>query len=402
MTRTEVLMSGAAEYDAIDDRTHPNWTPICRQPAIVIPDTVDLRRQIRVGILVVGVLVCSGRSPLPSEAADHLPLAGQLPRADVANAIRATVHDSPASTLPLTSATRNELTALYQADDYHPLWVDESGHPTGGARDTLALLTGAAKEGLDPTDYRASILDVWAPALDSTQTPAVSSIAAFDTGLSASTLRYLRHLHIGRVDPRAIGFRMTTPADSHDFAALLRSALVGHRVPDLAAELTPPLALYRGLRTLLVRYRDLAADLLFQSALVPAHILRPGDDYAGVAALRRLLVALGALPGETSAPAVLSIYEGAVVDAVRHFQMRHGLDTDGVIGARTQTALRVPLAWRARQIELALERLHWLPHLNEDRLLAVNIPMFRLGMGFDSTERRAVIRNGCDRGTGPQ
>jgi L,D-transpeptidase YcbB len=40
--------------------------------------------------------------------------------------------------------------------------------------------------------------------------------------------------------------------------------------------------------------------------------------------------------------------------------------------------LRVPLATRVRQIELALERLRWLPHLGHERFLAVNIPMFRL------------------------
>ena len=353
-------------------------------------------REIRVGMLVVGALICGGPSSPLSEAADPSPLAGQWPGADVANAIRATVHDSPASsTLPLTSATRNELTALYEVGDYHPLWVDGSGHPTDGARDALALLTDAAKEGLAPSDYRASILNASATALDNTAIPALSSIAAFDTDLSASTLRYLRHLHIGRVDPRSIGFRMTTPADDHDFAALLRSAIVARRVPALAGELAPPLALYRGLRTLLVRYRDLAADPLLQSAFVPARILRPGDAYAGVAALCRLLVALGDFPGETPAPTALSTYEGAVVDAVRHFQMRHGLDPDGVIGPRTETALRVPLARRARQIELALERLRWLPHLNQDRFLAVNIPMFRLWV-WDSIPPNGAPSFGMD------
>ena len=54
-------------------------------------------------------------------------------------------------------------------------------------------------------------------------------------------------------------------------------------------------------------------------------------------------------------------------------------------------ALRVPLAWRVRQIELALERLRWLPHLGDERLVALNIPMFRLwAWDVDSAERRAA------------
>jgi murein L,D-transpeptidase YcbB/YkuD len=66
------------------------------------------------------------------------------------------------------------------------------------------------------------------------------------------------------------------------------------------------------------------------------------------------------------------------VEGVRRFQIRHGLEPDGILGKGTQAALRVPLTWRVRQIELALERLRWLPDLGDERLLAINIPMFRL------------------------
>jgi murein L,D-transpeptidase YcbB/YkuD len=38
----------------------------------------------------------------------------------------------------------------------------------------------------------------------------------------------------------------------------------------------------------------------------------------------------------------------------------------------------VPLTWRVTQIEMALERLRWLPHPGDKRLIALNIPMFRL------------------------
>jgi murein L,D-transpeptidase YcbB/YkuD len=66
------------------------------------------------------------------------------------------------------------------------------------------------------------------------------------------------------------------------------------------------------------------------------------------------------------------------VEGVRRFQIRHGLEPDGVLGKGTQAALRVPVAWRVRQIELALERLRWLPDFGARRLVAINIPMFRL------------------------
>jgi len=100
--------------------------------------------------------------------------------------------------------------------------------------------------------------------------------------------------------------------------------------------------------------------------------------YPGVAGLHRLLLLLGDLPPEAPAPATAARYQGAVVEGAKRFQARHGLEPDGVLGPRTMAALRVPLAWRVRQIELALERLRWLPDLGNERLIVLNIPMFRL------------------------
>jgi murein L,D-transpeptidase YcbB/YkuD len=94
--------------------------------------------------------------------------------------------------------------------------------------------------------------------------------------------------------------------------------------------------------------------------------------------LHRRLRALGDVPAHASVPAEGAPYDGVLVDGVTRFQTRHGLQADGVIGDATQAALRVPLSWRVRQIELAMERMRWLPHLGEQRFLAVNIPMFRL------------------------
>ena len=43
-------------------------------------------------------------------------------------------------------------------------------------------------------------------------------------------------------------------------------------------------------------------------------------------------------------------YDGTIVEGVRRFQVRHGLEPDGVLGKSTMSALRIPLAWRVRQL----------------------------------------------------
>jgi murein L,D-transpeptidase YcbB/YkuD len=90
------------------------------------------------------------------------------------------------------------------------------------------------------------------------------------------------------------------------------------------------------------------------------------------------LLALGDVPADAGMPDAAERYDGSLVDAVRRFQIRHGLAADGVLGARTLEAINTPLAWRVRQIELSLERLRWLPHAREERMVLVNVPMFRL------------------------
>ena len=301
----------------------------------------------------------------------------QLPLTEVSRAIRAAVGTGTAASGPITPKERAQLTALYDAGSFAPLWVDADGDPTRDARAALAVIVHAAEEGLEPSDYRGGAVQDLATALAGATTRQAADIAQFDVGLSASTLRYFRHVHIGRVDPRSIGFRMTAPADEHDFGALLRSALAEHRLAETAASLTPPLALYHGLRATLAQYRALAADPALGLSTSFVASVKPGEPYIGVMALRRLLVALGDLPANADGRVESSVYEGVLVDGVRHFQLRHGLEADGILGKATQTALGVPLSRRVRQIELALERLRWLPHL-ADRFLAVNIPMFHL------------------------
>jgi murein L,D-transpeptidase YcbB/YkuD len=299
-----------------------------------------------------------------------LAVKAQTPTADITSAIVSAVQRRSPS-------ARTELAALYDAVGSRPLWVDETGHPSADAHEALRLLSGAATDALDPADYEAPALAGKAAVLEKAPSPTASSVADFDTGLSEGTLRYLRHLHTGRIDPRAIGFRMTASRDAHDFAELLRSAVAGHRVRHLATELAPPLVLYRNLREMLRRYRDLAADSALARNRVPDRTVRPGDSAADLGSLFELLGRLGDLSASPPVP-LSETYDEPLVGAVKRFQQRHGLEADGIVGAATRAALSVPLTDRVRQIELALERLRWLPHLDPERFVAVNIPMFQL------------------------
>ena len=266
-----------------------------------------------------------------------------------------------------------EVGRVYAERAGRPIWT-AGGAPTAAAESAVVVLSRAGDQGLDPDDYDAFSLDATARRL-AEEGGTAAELGRFDTLLTLRLFRYLDDLHGGRLRPNPLGRYIARPG----LATAIVRAAEADTVAELVAATEPGLVQYRALKRLLPGLRQLARD----ATLVPpppGPTVRPGDRYESLLALTRLLATLGDLPPDSALAGAR--YEGAAVAAVRRFQSRHGLDPDGVIGPATQEALRVPLAWRVRQVELALERLRWLPTLR-GRALAVNVPAFHL-FGFDS------------------
>jgi murein L,D-transpeptidase YcbB/YkuD len=107
--------------------------------------------------------------------------------------------------------------------------------------------------------------------------------------------------------------------------------------------------------------------------------------------MRRLRL-FGDLPANATMPEGDTVYQGALVDAVKSFQLRHGITADGRIGAQTLAQMNVPLGRRVQQIQLTLERWRWLPMAYEQSPIVVNIPEFRL-RAYDDQRKIALAMN---------
>jgi murein L,D-transpeptidase YcbB/YkuD len=264
-----------------------------------------------------------------------------------------------------------------------PPWFD-GPRPSARAHQALALLAAAASHGLDPRDYGEPALRATLAQAVQGAVPDATTRESIERKLTAAMQRYLSDLQHGRVDPRRIHHDFTPPRrDAFDAAAVLRDALRDDHLADAVRESAPRLAQYEQLRMALARLRALSdhdAWSLPLPALPPdargrLRKLEPGQSWTGAARLAQRLAALGDL----AEPATVGpMYDGALVDAVRGFQRRHGLADDGVIGRDTLAALQVPPAARARQVELTLERLRWTPLMQAPRMVVINIPEFVL------------------------
>lgn len=261
--------------------------------------------------------------------------------------------------------------------DEAPLWFS-SGTPTAEARQAVDILLSAAKEGLNPDDYQAALLDAQLKPAQRGQVLPDAGVGALDATLTSSLLRYLTDLRNGRIDPRQIHANFEVPLRApFDANAFLLDAVAQRRLPEALRDVAPRLPMYAELRQALAQYRTLADHPAWQTPLppLPRRKLETGQAYAGLTLLAQRLEALGDLPVGTPVP---ERFEGMLVTGLQAFQARHGLDTDGVLGRATLQQLNVTPAERVRQIELSLERLRWTPLLNAPRMIVVNVPEFVL------------------------
>ena len=103
--------------------------------------------------------------------------------------------------------------------------------------------------------------------------------------------------------------------------------------------------------------------------------LRLGSRNAVVVALRQRLIAGGDLDANAG---VSDVFDSYVDAAVRRFQTRHGLNSDGVVHTQTLKVLNVPTAARLAQLKTNLLRLRSLSAHLGNRHVVCNIPAARI------------------------
>jgi L,D-transpeptidase YcbB len=267
-----------------------------------------------------------------------------------------------------------DVARFYEPTGYAPAWL-QNGKPSPQALAVIEQFKDAWKKGLEPEDYDASR---WAARLQALEVPGADP-ARFDAAMTVCTMRMVSDLRIGRINPKHFEFGLSVEAKKYDLPLFLRErVLTASSIPSLFDMVEPQYNGYRRTKAALVRYIDLARLDSGEQLPIPAKRVEPRQEYSGAPRLRSLLTLLGDLPPDSPAPGDSSMYDDALVQAIRQFQRRHGLDDDGRLGPTTLKQLNVPLATRVRQLQLALERWRSLPAEFSAPPIVVNIPDFLL------------------------
>jgi L,D-transpeptidase YcbB len=278
----------------------------------------------------------------------------------------------------LAGASSADVRNFYAPAGYQPVWT-RNGRPTAQAQAVMAILDDAAAKGLDPADYTHS---------RSLQGDA--AIAAFDVELTTALMRYVSDVRIGRVHPEDVQFALDVDSNKVYLPGFVAQVAVSNDVQTLVASAEPQHEDYRRLLAALAKYRRIEAESKNDAPLPVLPKLAPGSNYEALPQLATILRRAGDL---AIADVQGTRYEGAIVDAVKKFQARHGLEADGVIGRTTFTQLNVPASKRVEQIEWALERWRWMPSKFDGPAILVNLPEFKLRArnGKEELTMRVVV-----------
>ena len=293
---------------------------------------------------------------------------------------------------PSFADVQSALQKFYEPMGFASAWVTGS-QPIPPALSLIAMFRDAEQKGLSPEDYDASRWDDRIHALNDSSNG--MAVARFDVSLTVCAMRYVSALRVGRINPQHLRHQLSVEEKKVDLATFLRDQVLTS--PNLKATLDgiePPFPAYRRTEQALARYIELARRDDGEKLPAVKKTIEPGQPYSGVPRLARFLHLVGDLPQSASYPPDAEIYDAPLVDAVKRFQRRHGLDEDGRLGASTIKQLNVPLQDRVRQLQLTLERWRWLPTEFSAPPVIVNIPDFRLralDAGNDAVFRMRVV-----------
>ena len=90
--------------------------------------------------------------------------------------------------------------------------------------------------------------------------------------------------------------------------------------------------------------------------------------------IKERLFALGDLQENAST----DVFDTSLLKAVKNFQVRMGLNPDGAVGNSFIKQLNVSPSKRMEQILVNLERLRWMPAINDSSSIIVNIPEYKM------------------------
>lgn len=256
-------------------------------------------------------------------------------------------------------AEKNELlSSYYKARNYNPVWGP--AHLSSLA----TFLRSLDKHGLSPNLFQ---LNVWEPHwINPSPDPRIQ--ASVEVSTTHLALYAIQALAYGFVDPTEVHPKWKPIKRSVTASQFLDAAFqqpVSQFTPYLLDKVPPQDSRYRDMVKTLERYRKIQSFGGWKPLPNPGRPIGPGIPYKDLDLLKVRLQAEGDLPAAPQPKNRKKIFEKLTSDALKSFQFRHGIETDGYIGPNTLKEINIPTSERINTLIINLDRIRWMPRAYE-------------------------------------
>jgi murein L,D-transpeptidase YcbB/YkuD len=131
---------------------------------------------------------------------------------------------------------------------------------------------------------------------------------------------------------------------------------------------------YDLLKKQLAKYYQAEKEGGWDSISLIGKALKRGESSPAVASIKKRLAKTGDWTGTDSS----QTFDESLVSAIKQFKLRHGFDSTEQITDSVINEMNVPAADRIEQIIINMNRMRWLPAINKEQAIEVNIPDFML------------------------
>jgi murein L,D-transpeptidase YcbB/YkuD len=266
---------------------------------------------------------------------------------------------------------------FYESRQFEPAWQDSNR-----LDQLVAALDELLYDGLDPADYHVEALRSYRLDLRMNATLTPQDRADLELLATDAFMLGLYHVYMGKVDPVKISsqwnFSQRPTPEIDESLRRFSARLQAGEIREAFDSARPAHVWYQRGRDSLRSYRAIAAAGGWPM-IGAGPTLKPGMSDARVPVLRQRLAISRDLAAAADGAAPMAdptLYDTALEQAVKAFQERHGLTTDGVIGPGTLAAMNVPVDRRIDQIRVNLERGRWTLHEIKGEFVLVDVAGF--------------------------
>lgn len=271
---------------------------------------------------------------------------------------------------PDYTSYKQQFADFYKQRNYEYAWFDTGGLAEQ-ATNFVNLLSTTINDLNDSSLYSKKMAGLYNDFFTDSTKHRNKSPLLTELYLTGQFFKYASRVYKGSdVDTEELGWFI--PRKKVNLTAMLDSVIANKGKDE--DKYLPLNKQYKQLQASLTQYYNIQKNNGWDSIAFPAKVYKKGDASDAVLQIKQRLQLLGDLPqGDTT-----SMYDSATVAAVKSFQRRMGLTSNGVANVSFMKELNYPISERIKQILINLERDRWMAAESDSNYIMVNIPEYKL------------------------